>query len=232
MKILVTGYRGFIGSHLDIARVIGIDKKDNHDILDCELPDTDVVIHLAAETSVINSVKEPFKDAQTNILGTIRLAERYKHARFIYASSGGAIQETVESPYGLSKLTGEDYVKMICDDYVILRFPNIYGPGSKSVVDKFINQQVLNIYGDGSSTRDYVYVEDLVRAIEASINWKKGMYSLGAGKSISVLELAQATGKEYKFSDKVPGELQYSKVPNTSPWQPKQDVIKYIKSHV
>lgn len=231
-KILITGHYGFIASHLldEINEdFVGIDLKEGKDILTCDLPDADIVIHLAAQTSVLDSLKDPMHDAKTNILGTIRLAERYKDSRFIFASSGGAIQETIESPYGLSKFCAEEYIKMLCNDYVILRFPNIYGVGSKSVVQKFLNGPI-NIFGDGTSTRDYVYVKDLVAAIIKAKTWDKGTYSLGTGKSVSVRELAEATGKPITYGDKIKGELQYSKVPNTAPnWKAKVNVIEYIK---
>ena len=230
--MIITGSQGFIGSYLVREfEAEPIDKKLGKDILDCDLPNTDVIIHLAAQTSVIDSIKDPQYDALNNIIGTIRLAKRYRNTRFIFASSGGAIQEKIESPYGLSKFCAEEYIKMLCNDYVILRFPNIYGQGSHSVVDKFINGDV-EIYGDGSSTRDYVHVSDLIRAIKMSLHWPTGTYSLGSEKSVPVLDLAKATGKTIKFADRIEGELQYSQVPNNTSWKPKIDVINYIKENV
>lgn len=229
--MILTGHRGFIGTYLSrqLNYVTGLDIKEGNDILTCKLPDALLVVHLAAQTSVIDSLDDPYHDAETNILGTIRLAQKYSGIRFIFASSGGAIQETIESPYGLSKFCAEEYIKMLCEDYVILRFPNIYGDGSKSVVDKFINGPI-NIYGDGTATRDYVHISDLVEAIKKAIEWEKGTYSLGSGKNTSVLELAQATGKPISFTDRIKGELQYSLVPNTAPnWESKVNVIEYIK---
>lgn len=231
-RILVTGDQGFIGSYLaeKVGDYTGFDLKSGHNILTDELPDADVIIHLAAQTSVIDSLSDPACDAETNILGTIRLLERYKDALFIFASSGGAIQEKIESPYGLSKFCAEEYIKLLHSNYVILRFPNIYGTGSKSVVDKFINGPV-NIYGDGTSTRDYIHVNDLVRAIISSMDWEPGMYSLGSGVNTSVLDIARATGKEVRFTDAVKGELQDSFVKNTAPnWHPDINVINYVKS--
>lgn len=228
--MVITGHLGFIGSHLTKEiTATGLDKKERNNILDCSFPDSDTVIHLAAQTDVITSTKDPIGDAITNVVGTIRLATHYRNARFIFASSGGAIQEKIESPYGLSKFCAEEYIKMLCKDYVILRFPNIYGPGSHSVVEKFINGPI-NIFGDGSSTRDYVHVSDLVLAIKEAVNWPKGTYHLGSGKNVSVLELAKATGKPISFLPKVEGELQHSIVKNNTEWKPKIDVLEYIKT--
>lgn len=232
MKIVITGHLGFIGSYLT-KRIdgIGLDLKNGNNILTCDLPDADIVIHLAAQTSVLDSLENPEYDATNNIVGTIRLANKYKKSRFIYISSGGAIQETIESPYGMSKYCAEQYVKMICKNYVILRLPNIFGVGSKSVVDKFINSDIT-VYGKGNATRDYVYVEDIVEAIIQSMEWDKGLYSLGSGENINVLEIAKATGKKIKYIPAKKGELLYSYVPNNSPWKSKVKVLDYIKSKI
>lgn len=230
-KILITGSEGFIVSHLikELGCFIGLDIKTGNNILTCGLPDADIIIHMAAQTDVIASIADPIEDAKTNILGTIRLAKRYKNKRFIFTSSGGAIQEKIESPYGLSKFCAEEYIKMICNNYVILRFPNVYGERSRSVVDKFINNKECDIYGDGTATRDYVHVLDIVKAIESSMDWKKGLYSLGSEKSTTVLELAEATGKKINFLPKVKGEVDHSIVPNTAEWKAEVDVINYIR---
>src|SRR4051812_49501801 len=106
MRIVVTGGSGFIGGYLRPLLpegTINLDLKIGEDIMTCDLPKADVVIHLAAEPGVIASVKDPYKSAETNILGTIRLLQHYKDTKFIFASSGGTIQESIESPYGLSK---------------------------------------------------------------------------------------------------------------------------------
>jgi nucleoside-diphosphate-sugar epimerase len=230
-KILITGYRGFIGSHLTRELdYIGIDLKDGGDLLTCDLPDADVVIHLAAQADVMSSVRDPLRDAIQNILITIRLLKRYQNSKIIFASSGGAIQETVESPYGLSKLTCENYIKMLHKNAVILRFPNIFGPGEHGVVGKFLEGNI-RIYGDGSAIRDYVYVGDLVKAIKSSIEWEPGTYSLGSEKPYTVLQLAEATGKEIGFLPAREGELHTSIVPNTAPWRPIVDVLDYIRSN-
>ena len=235
MRILCTGHKGFIGSHLVPAleqaghTVYGLDLKDNQDILLSRLPEVDAVIHLAAQADVMTSVEDPVADAQTNIIGTIRLAKEYQDTRFIFASSGGTIQETIESPYGMSKFCGEKYIELLCRDYVILRFPNVFGERGHSVIEKFLSGPVT-IFGDGTATRQYVHVSDIVRGIIQSLTWPKGLYKLGNGKNISVLELAQTTGKPIAYAPKRKGELDHTPLENTTPnWQPQIDVIKYIK---
>lgn len=231
--MVITGHRGFIGSHLSkkFKDFYGIDLKEGNDILKANLPDADTVIHLAAQTKVIDSIDNPIYDATQNILGTIRLAKKYKNSKFVFASSGGAIQEKIESPYGLSKFCAEEYIKMICDDYVILRFPNIYGPGSHSVVEKFLNGPIY-IYGDGTSTRDYVFVGDLVEVITEAVHWPKGTYSLGSEESIAVQQIAEWVSERFNkpiiHTDRIPGELQHSLVPNNTSWKPKTKLKDYI----
>jgi UDP-glucose 4-epimerase len=225
---------GFIGSYLvkEFDDFIGLDIKEGNDILTCDLPDADVIIHLAAEPSVVESIEDPFHNAMTNIMGTIRLAERYKDSRFIFASSGGAIQETIESPYGLSKYCCEEYIKMLCNDYVILRFPNVYGANSRSVIDKFLSNDI-DIWGKGDATRTYAHVSDIISGIIQSMKWEKGLYKLGTDQNYTVLELAQATGKPLFFSEKKKGELLHSSLKNETPgWMATIDAIDYIKERI
>jgi UDP-glucose 4-epimerase len=236
LKILVTGHMGFIGTYLwpHLSKgTIGLDIKEGNDILTCDLPDADVVIHLAAEPGVVRSVEDPYSNARTNILGTIRLAQRYKDAKFIFASSGGTIQESIESPYGLSKKTCEEYIKLLCNNYVILRFPNVYGKGSRSVVDKWLNEDELTIYGDGKTYRIYAHVDDVVRAVLFSLDWPGNeTYKLGGSQRYSVLDIAEAIGKPYTFAPARKGEITHlnSQLPNETPnWGASLDVLEYVR---
>lgn len=222
---------GFIGSYLseEIGEFIGLDIKEGNDILTCDLPDADVVIHLAAEPGVVKSMEDPYKNAETNILGTIRLAKRYKDSKFIFASSGGTIQDIIISPYGLSKKTCEEYIKMLCNNYVILRFPNVYGKNSRSVADKFLKDDIV-IYGDGSANRTYGYIKDIVSGIIKAINWDQGTYKLGGNQNYTVLEIAKAIGKPITFMPARAGELDHSSLPNVTPdWKETMDLLDYIK---
>lgn len=150
----------------------------------------DVIVHLAANTGVGPSVQEPRADCMANVLGTFNYLEAARIndiPRFIFASSGapaGEVEPPIHeelpphpvSPYGASKLAGEGYCsaykRTFGIDTVILRFGNVYGPGSVhkgSVVAKFIRRalhgEVLEIFGDGSQTRDFIYIDDLIDAV-------------------------------------------------------------------
>lgn len=232
--MIITGHQGFIGSVLtqEFEDFWGIDKGSDfmgEDILSCDLRPDDLIIHLAAQSRVLPSIENPVSDAITNVIGTARLAQYYSDARFIFTSTEGCIQKTIESPYGLSKKCAEDYIKFFVKDHVILRLPNIYGrPGSGSVIDKFIDGPVV-INGDGTATRDYVHVEDVARAIKMAIDWPPGTYHLGSDIYHSVLELAKATGKKYTFGPAIEGEQHHTETSNTTPdWEPQIDVMDYL----
>lgn len=183
----------------------------------------DVVFHHAAQISVTKSVTHPVYDAAINVTGTINCLKAAADAgtkRFIFASSGGCLYgETImpakethptlpESPYGVSKLCAEEYVKVFAKLYGVeclaLRYANVYGPrqnpdGEAGVVaifsKKFINNEPACIYGDGLNIRDYVYVDDVVRANMLSVTVDMGKQAfvplnISTGQPTSVGELA------------------------------------------
>jgi UDP-glucose 4-epimerase len=184
----VKGPAEITGRPEDVELVVG-------DIRDFEAADAccegiDVVVHLAANTGVGPSVENPRADMESNVIGTFNMLEASrarKVDKFIFASSGAPIGEVEPpitedkpakpvSPYGASKLAGEGYCSAYYRTFglktVSLRFGNVYGPRSKhksSVVAKFIKQAIagetLEIFGDGSQTRDFIYIDDLIRAI-------------------------------------------------------------------
>lgn len=150
-----------------------------------------VVIHLAAQTGVVQSLADPLRDLQVNIVGTFNVLNACKESRvrrFILASSSAVVGNTPPpqheempvqplSPYGASKAAGEAYCNAFHSSFGIetlaLRFSNVYGPLSwskGSVVAHFAKQALagkpLVINGDGSQTRDFLYVEDLAEVID------------------------------------------------------------------
>jgi UDP-glucose 4-epimerase len=169
------------------------------DILDPKIQDViaeirpDVLNHHAAQMDVRRSVADPVFDARVNVLGFLNLLEAGRAAgvkKVIFSSSGGAIYGEQEkfpapeehptrpaSPYGVSKLTGENYLIYYCTtfgiSYIALRYANVYGPrqsfrGEAGVIAIFIDQLLSGntpvINGDGKQTRDFVYVGDVAAA--------------------------------------------------------------------
>jgi len=192
------------------------------DILDKEIVNfcaekADYIIHLAANTGVAPSVKDPFYDCHTNILGTLNLldaAKEFDVERFIFASSGAPLgaqspplhEELATkpaSPYGASKLAGEGYCSAYYHSFnvntVCLRFGNVYGGLSEtkdSIVAKFIKCSFsgvdFEIYGNGNQTRDFIYIEDLISAIISAVrapNVGGEVFQIASAKELSVNEL-------------------------------------------
>jgi len=153
----------------------------------------EVVSHHAAQLDVRRSLEDPVYDAQINIVGSLNVLEnavRVGTKRFIFASSGGAIYgdagqiptpestpENPESPYGLTKLAFEGYLRIWHKNTgiipVCLRYANVYGPrqsveGEAGVVAVFAKRLLAGrpctLYGDGTSSRDYTFIGDIVRA--------------------------------------------------------------------
>lgn len=180
---------------------------------------TDVIIHLAANTGVEPSVRDPHKDCRQNVIGTLNYLEAARHARvkrFVFASSGaplGAQDPPIHerlaprpaSPYGASKLAGEGYCSAYFQSFgvetVALRFGNIFGPGSShksSIVAKFTRLALagerLEIYGDGEQTRDFIYLDDIVAALTAAFE-RPGIggevFQIASGRERNVNELVR-----------------------------------------
>lgn len=183
----------------------------------------DCIVHLAANTGVGPSVEDPRLDMECNVVGTFNMLEAArvnKVKKFIFASSGapaGEVEPPIHeelpphpvSPYGASKLAGEGYCSAYFRTFgigtVCLRFGNVYGPRSKkksSVVAKFI-RQALNgetcvIYGDGTQTRDFLYIDDLVRAVLLSMQKDVGgeTFQIATGIERTVGEVATMIERE------------------------------------
>ena len=176
----------------------------------------EVVSHCAAQLDVRHSLEDPAHDAATNVLGGLNVllqAARGGVRRFVFASSGGAIygntaclpaDETTAvrplSPYGLTKWTFESYLHIWQEVHgltpVILRYANVYGPrqnaeGEAGVIAIFSRRLLRGepcvIYGDGRSTRDYVYVGDVVRANQLALTCEQGgTFNIGTGRETTI----------------------------------------------
>src|SRR6476620_8435310 len=187
----------------------------------------DAVNHHAAQIDVRVSVDQPAFDAGINVVGLVNLLEgagEGRVRRVIFASSGGVVYgdpaviptpETAPklpiSPYGVSKLSGEYYLRAIGAlrgfEGIAMRYANVFGPrqdpkseaGVVSIfVSRLLERQPLTVFGDGNQTRDYIYVKDVARAnvlasTAASIaatSLDAPAFNIATSKQRSVLELA------------------------------------------
>jgi UDP-glucose 4-epimerase len=231
VRVLVTGGAGFIGSHIvdalvaDGHQVAVVDdlssgRRSNlnpsAEFYEVDIVDAaklgavfaevkpEVVTHQAAQTSVAVSTREPARDAQVNVVGSIHVLEHavaHGTGRVVFASTGGAIYGEVEaprlakvgepthplSPYACSKLAVEHYLRMYGQAHglptTVLRYANVYGPrqdphGEAGVVAIFAQRMLrgdvcrINArkeVGDDGCIRDYVFVDDVVRANRLAI---------------------------------------------------------------
>ncbi len=257
MNVLVTGGAGFIGANLvrllleEGHRVRVLDnfstgQPDYLEGLDLEIIEGDIldrdvvthavrgmegIVHLAAQTGVPGSIKNPRFDCRVNVMGTLNMLEAARKEgvdRFIFASSNAPLgrQEPPATedkaplpiaPYGASKLAGEGYCLAYHGSWglgtVVLRFANVYGPYSKhknSVVAKFFKDIMekgeITIHGDGEQTRDFIYVEDLCWAILLSLesDISGEIFQIASEKETLINELANVIRKlvEKEFSIK------------------------------
>jgi UDP-glucose 4-epimerase len=192
----------------------------------------EILNHHAAIAEVVKSLRDPIPTFKTNVLGTANLLlafgkhGRGKNKKIIFSSTGGAIYGEPKkipadektplaplSPYGLSKLLGEEIIKFYAGQYgfkyLIFRYPNVYGPrqnpkGEAGVVAIFGGLMKsgarATIFGDGTKTRDYTYVQDIVRAnILALKRGANQILNLGWGKEIKDAEVFREIAKVLGF---------------------------------
>lgn len=196
-------------------------------VFDAEKPD--YVNHHAAQNSVMVALEKPTLDAQSNIMGSLNLLQlSHKHEikKFIYASTGGAIYGDPEyipadekhpvnplTPYGVTKHTIEHYLYIYGRNYdmkyTVLRYANVYGPrqdpyGEAGVMaiftQKMLDGEQPTIFGDGTSTRDYVYVGDIVEANMLALDrGNRGIYNIASNKETSVNDVFKHLKAESGF---------------------------------
>lgn len=231
-----------------------------------------IINHHAAHLLVGNSVKNPQFDAKVNILGFLNVleeAKKYNVEKIIMASTGGAIygekplpfkekmKEEPLSPYGISKRAGELYLQYYYYQYgipyTILRYSNVYGPrqnchGESGVIAIFSDllskhkQPIIN--GDGTQTRDFVFIDDVVKANMLATNKNAiGAFNIGTNTEITVNELYKELQASFKtrlpvvYGPARPGEqarsrLDYTLAYNTLSWSPSFELKEGLQKTV
>ena len=203
----------------------------------------DAICHQAALVSIPLSIKNPILTNQTNVIGfnnIINAAKQNCIKRFVYASSSAVYGDNEDkfkveskignqlSPYGLTKLIGEQYAKLYTDTYGLecigLRYFNVYGPrqnikGSYASVipkfiDKIIKKEIPYIYGDGNNTRDFIYVEDIAEANIIALTTDNKVFgevfNIGTGNYKTINDVYSKISQILEF-DKLPYIYPYRK---------------------
>jgi len=253
------------------AELLVLDMRSADALAAIEALRPEVIVHLAAQTDVRKSVADPGADASLNVVGTVGLLEAARRAgtrRFVFASSGGAVYGEQDafpcseahprrptSPYGVSKLCGEEYLAYAARSSglstLALRYANVYGPGQDPhgeagvvaiFAGKMLGGEVPVINGDGLQTRDYVHVEDVARANAAAVESQHGgALNVGTGVETTVVELQRALAEELGFSTPArfgPGKQGEQRRSTIDPsaakaaldWQPTIGVVEGLRS--
>lgn len=211
MKVLVTGHKGFIGSHVFAdwkethgGWVTGLDRPD--DIKDFKGGDYQLVIHLAAYADIRDSLANPEKFYENNVKSTKPIFDwcRETNTRLLYASSSAVQEEYWNNPYALTKWINE---QMAPPNSVGMRFTTVYGPGAPS-------KMLYSLLKEGKAKyitnhrRDWIHVTDVCRAIRyLASSDVTGPVPVGTGESIPVKDLAFIFGQEnLPIKSDTPGE--------------------------
>lgn len=229
-KCLITGSSGFIGSHLleELGKldydIYTADITDGQDLCDptftSDLPDVDLIFHLAAVNGTWKFYDKPWEVGKNNILPTLNLLERYRttSAKFIFASTceifNGAIDlgvgmvptdeeipvmfNDIRNPrwsYSIPKALGENLVANSGLEYLVLRYFNIYGPRQtdhfiSEFYDRLVKESNATIIGN--DTRSFCYVRDAVRlTVEVSQKAKNEILNIGREDEVKIADVAQ-----------------------------------------
>lgn len=230
----------------------------------------DCIIHLGALRSVKESVAKPLEYNKVNIDGTVNVLEAAKTnsiPKVIFASSSAVYGNSFNlpmresdlalpsSPYGLSKLAGENYCHIYSEtfgvDTISFRMFNVYGPRQTAqagviaaFTDAVVKNQSVALYGDGSQSRDFVFIEDVAQGFFLAANSKKKfagkVINIANGKKFSVLEvrdmIEEFSGKKIKLVPEkwLLGDVKdtladISLAKQTLGWSPKVSVPEGIK---
>ena len=238
MNILLTGSEGFIGQHLFNFlkvnhKVICLDKSTGNDLLTCDLKyNVDLVIHLAGLSGVRDSLDRPTEYWEQNVIAGQRLFDYFKDTRILYASSSTA-HEPWKNPYAMSKYSLEQIAP---ENSIGMRFTTVYGPNARKtmLIPRILRNDVP--YINTNHSRDFIHVDDLVRAIDSLIKSNlKGITDIGSGKTNNLIELMdyfkidckRVVGNAFERLDNLADNTLLNKIG----WSPKINLYDYIKEN-
>ncbi|WP_281085461.1 SDR family oxidoreductase [Methanosarcina acetivorans] len=210
----------------------------------------DYVFHEAAQAGIRISVKEPMRPHEINATGTLNLLEATlnSNVKKIINASSSSVYGKVEylpfdenhpnhpvSPYGVSKLLAEHYCRVFEELYglksVSLRYFTVYGPRMRPdlAINIFtkaaLKNETVAIFGDGKKTRDFTYIDDIVRANLICMKKGSDVYNIGSGHSITINELASKiieineSESEIVYTDSMKGDAEHTLSNSKKAWK-------------
>lgn len=209
--IFITGADGFVGKALcKRLTTLCIPYKTlkgdmlNYKSVTKQMKDCDTVVHLAALVNMAEGEKKPFKYFHNNVEGTfsvVQAALKNNVKKFIILSSLSVVYNR-RTTYALSKLIQEEIMNTYNNKMIMITFrsASIYDE-EHGTIGWILKSKQLKIYGDGKQIRDFIHVFDVVDAIMLGIYWQRGGFrcDIGTGNGISMLELAEMSGKPYEM---------------------------------
>ncbi len=246
---------------------------DEHVIAELEQYEIEDIYHIAGQSGGITSYDDPVYDMDSNIKSTLLLldyAVKHHCRSFVYASSMAVYGDENECPiketdqvkpktfYGIGKLASENYMRLYAGQFEVkctsLRFCNIYGPGQnmenlrQGMVSIFMSQAIsgrhIHVMGSKDRFRDFVYIDDVVRACILAANGcekeKFQIYSIATNKKTTVEELIEQIRMSLPFEISVeykgstPGDqfgvyCSYDRIRENLGWIPETDLHSGIK---
>lgn len=240
----------------------------DEELLQNIMTEVDYVFHEAAQAGVRISVDDPMKPHDVNATGTLKILKAALDTdvkKIIYASSSSVYGKVKYlpfdenhpnnpiSPYGVSKLMAEHYCEVFRDIYglktVSLRYFTVYGPKMRPdlaisiFVKNALNNTPISIFGDGNKTRDFTYIDDIVKANLISMRTGTGIYNIGCGNRISIKDLAEKiiditkSTSEIVYTESAKGDADHTlanidKARNDLNWKPETTIDEGLRRYV
>jgi nucleoside-diphosphate-sugar epimerase len=230
--VLITGHLGFIGSnlksHLEKLNytVLGVDLKSSQDILTCNFPECDVVIHLAGIGGVRESVDDPAKYWINNVEGTKRVLNFYKNIRVIVAGSSSQYEPHL-NPYAATKHIIE---KIPHQQACFMRLHTVYSstPRANMFFDKLINGTLTYVT---DHERDFIHIDDVCDAITLLINSNiVGPIDVGTGVSIKIKDIRPDLPINHNTTLERKKTLADTSLMKSLGFSPKHSVTEFLKT--